>query len=253
MTLLDVYLSGGRGICPTCGGGSQRERSLKVWRTSSGVLKGKCYRNSCGRRFSGVAGTDEIQESRKDLPTMQFVAFMNDTQAQYHLDRCRGLDGEPKPIILGGREGLAFPLRTADKRLVGWSVKHYTNLPKSTSIYFDTAPGKREIGWFSGVLQASKKPLLIVEDCLSACIASKYLPTVALCGTVLTLDNLVDILHEKGVHHNGHLLFALDRDAYTKALMYATQFAGVAETGTISLRRDIKDMLDNEIEELLHI
>jgi hypothetical protein len=130
-------------------------------------------------------------------------------------------------------------------------VKHYKGLPKSTSVYFDTAPGKREIGWFSSVTQASKKPLLIVEDCLSACIASKYLPTVALCGTVLTLGNLVDILHEKGVHHKGHLLFALDRDAYTRALMYATQFAGVTKTGTINLRRDIKDMPDNEIEEIL--
>ncbi len=246
--LVEVLASGGRGVCPECGGGTTGERCLKVWQYD-GFMYAKCYRNTCGKRWKFL-GSVPVGTYEKQAPRMVYKAFVEDGGL---LSRVAGLVGEPKPVEIQGRDGLCYELRNPSGDLKGWNIRHTDGRsPKSTLVYTSSQPGVREIGWFTNVKQASQKPLVVVEDCASALLASRYLPSVALCGTYLTLDSLSDILDERGRSFNGHLIFALDRDAYTKALMYESQFRCLTQTSSINLTNDIKDMSDPEIKELLN-
>lgn len=247
--ILGVLTSGRRGVCPECGGGRSKEACLKVWQYE-GKIHAKCYRNSCGKRWVLSARGVDITQVDKSEQVWQYLVEPTLEKTREIWTRLSGLDGSPKPVRMDGKEGLCYPIRSCSGVLKGHSVRFYEGRLKSVVKYLDGVP-RKELAWFLNTTQAPTKPLLIVEDCYSAVLASRYLPTVCLLGTELTSDMFSDILLNQGRGFSNRVLFALDRDAYTKSLFLARLYSSFIQTDVIELDKDIKDLSDTQIEQLL--
>lgn len=88
--------------------------------------------------------------------------------------------------------------------------------------------------------------VLLVEDAVSACAASHVMDTIALLGTTLRDSYLTEVLKYDKIY------IALDEDASDKALKIQDTLNLVKDTKVVLLKKDIKYLGLNEIEELLN-
>ena len=91
------------------------------------------------------------------------------------------------------------------------------------------------------------KSVILVEDCVSACNASRLIDSIALLGTTVKDSYLADILKYDTIY------VALDEDATTKALKIQRVLSLVKDCIVVPLKKDIKYMGLDELEELLNL
>ena len=104
------------------------------------------------------------------------------------------------------------------------------------------------LSWYpSQVIEKASDVTLIVEDQLSALKGSRVADTVALMGTALSLEKLMEIVK----HNNNKVLLLLDADATAKAVKFLRRFSWVSSLTVKPLTKDLKYYTTEEMEELL--
>lgn len=98
---------------------------------------------------------------------------------------------------------------------------------------------KGAIAWYVNRITPG---VIIVEDQLSAVRASDFLTSVALLGTNLSDERVMEI-KKAGL---GPVYLALDNDAVASAVKYVVKYRGVLPMQLVRLDKDIKDMTHEE-------
>lgn len=242
-------------ICPSCEGGSTKEKSFGVSR-SGGVLLYNCHRSSCGFRGAigvppgsrestastkGVRRNPYIKVSQLDEDTLNFLA------EKFGLSRTSiefaglGWTGE-LPNNYGRR--VCYPIYGPDSRERGASYRSYEAgvTPKSIiHLHSDDAIGQ---SWYK--FKRRSKKVIIVEDQVSAIKMADYMHSVALLGTNLNESKLNEI---KAGEYD-HVYLCLDNDATSTAIMASIKYrASLPQLQVVGLTKDIKNMDDDELEE----
>lgn len=249
-------------LCPKCGGGRTKERTLSVAR-DAGELVWICHRASC--RFKG---RDSVR-GNADAPTN------NDTRPK---ERKLSEAASLKDIPAKAREVLRDKYSLTEEHLkdahLSWT-NHLLSLPK----YYPTEDGSGRLcipvyNW-KGVLDghvlrsltgATPKAItfvksnsmafyhkegstktIVVEDAFSAIRLSRYTTAIALLGTNLNPSRIHDIFSTKAQEY----YLWLDGDAFNLAVKYALKYKHLIKLHVRKLTKDIKDLDEIELVALL--
>lgn len=141
---------------------------------------------------------------------------------------------------IGWHEGRAtLPVLTLAGELDGCTMRSFDGAkPKSLS---HTEPDA--LAWYRN---RGSDELVVVEDQLSAIVASKYVNAVALLGTNFNQARATEIRKAKF----GKVMLALDADAFDKAVSYVRKYRTYLPMNLLRIDKDIKDMNDEEVREL---
>lgn len=238
-------------VCPKCKGGRHHEGSLSAG-VAGRFLWWRCHRASCefvGKHALNGFG-DETHDDKRGKYMREFIRTslpvkLKQTLAeQYHVDE-ETLDQAGwsyTPSYDGHGPRVIMPIWSPDGRRRGESFRSYSgHLPKAI---INGELAENMISWYRG--KKYGKILVITEDIPSAVrVASGGLDGLALCGTVLNLDRLIEIKAEgyKAVW------LCLDDDATAQAVKYAAMFkARLPQLRIKALDKDIKDMKPDMFE-----
>lgn len=228
-------------ICPTCNGGRSRESSLSIRPIEGGLglLKLSCWRATCSW-FCTVVDKGTVIERRTLKPgtvydggmyplCMLEVELGNDYGLHMDLADAHGWRTDAT------RKTLIMPI--VDR--YGGTIGHFTrtfDTPKRCFTYKATARP-----WLDYWFVDKDAPMVIVEDCLSACrLASVGINAVSLLGTTMAPAQAKDI-DESAEERT--LYLALDRDAFEKSLQLQKRYAHVLGLGGVTcLTEDIKNI-----------
>jgi len=249
--------------CPWCGGGSGKERSFAVTRTSEAEARYICHRASCGRfgritvwgfRLDGSVPSPSPQKGKSFTPRL----YTRDTCELGEEWFAELLDhyGLTKDEIVGagwrqelGSGLLVCPVRSALGFLRGYEVRRskvqvpYVKAPK-TDPYRHV--GDPWLGWYRTI---SIGTTALVEDAISALKVSRHFQTVCLHGSHISEGMLLEIL---GVVGSKPVVVALDADATSKAIEFIAKNRFLAPNfRCVPLSKDLKYSTNEEIVRIL--
>jgi len=231
----------GRFVCPACGGGSTKERSLSIRKEITGS-RAMCYRDSCkARYFIRASGTvrDAVVKPKprrklerwdgKALPAPPDWWELEALPPNLHFNMT-----EDSRIIIpifdrqGGRRGDCVR-----------QLKPYNKaLPKALSLYEEGYDG---MSWYRPTTKCLE--MCVVEDAISAIrLACNGVVGVALLGTGLNAVRLRE-LRAEGLPIN----LALDADATLSAVRMARKFSSISKLHVHRIFKDIKDMNHDDL------
>jgi hypothetical protein len=239
----------GRYVCPKCSGGSDREASLSISLDAAGGVFWRCFRAMCGTAGGprGAASPFALKPKREPRHFTRPIKQLTDAQTallfakfdSYALTtQVDGYSYWDDRFILGvyGPEGY-------NKR----GVVAYSFNKKPKSLTYNERPDEPFIHYAG----SPNKPHVIVEDWFSAekVAATGKARGVALMGTHLDQDMVTELTRAA----IGPTYIALDRDAYTKTLLYLSRYREQFPEGLFawSLAKDLKYETTERIEEAL--
>lgn len=274
----------GRMVCPSCGGGSSKERcmAITVDKENNSALWATCFRNNCdvtsvrvldnGFSYS-TDGPKATADWRYPHPTRKMDDLRYPSRAleyEYMLD-WRFLDSLSVTVRTGMGSELVFPVCNHSGQVIGHTVKRLsmTTSPalSKASNYFDKLSPDWEGGAFVGVGLPQRGPAsmsgaapsatppykgcVLVEDMLSAYRITQECEdvlAVALLGTQIT-GRLLSVLTRMAIP----VTLALDADATSKAVKQVIAFNSQVTIRAARLFHDPKDMTQGELERLVQI
>jgi len=238
-------------LCPACGGGASKEVSMLVSMDASGSGgRWRCFRNKCG-----VAGfTGDVRHSpalrareptRKARPYQGSLRDLTESEQGFlrerigwrasHLRRAR-------PLYAPDDGRFALPILAASGRRRGYVLRSWTATPKTLTRmdviepHLSFYPGPQGAEW-----------ILVVEDIPSAVRAAEYCHAVALLGTGCSSEYAAEI-----ANFCPQVIWCLDADATAQAVRLKRQHGLMFdESRQLVLRRDIKDMGEGDVAQLL--
>ena len=238
----------GKMRCPRCDGGRSNELSLSVFGVGVGIVRLKCWRASCGWYATTMTDPDAKMSHKIIRPAMVYrepvepVAgrIMARLEWQYSLKQTvwkRHSWGTTGDILV-------MPVLCPYGGVRGHITRTF-DTPKRCMTYKATA--QPWLDWWPG--DAEHKPLVIVEDTLSACrLTGLGYPSVALLGTGISVEQAQEI---GAVSQGVDCFLALDSDAFGKAVMLASRHAHILSMRPICLPEDVKSFKDdNDIHKL---
>ena len=140
---------------------------------------------------------------------------------------------------------VAFPIFGPMGTRRGWMLRSYDpGAWNKARTHMDC--GEPHMSWYAS---RPTGVLLVVEDIPSAVRAAQYVDALALCGTGCGPDYVQEI-----AAHKRRVVWALDADATHNAVKLARANQLLFEdSGVLVLTRDIKDMEENELKDLLGV
>lgn len=242
-------LPDGRHLCPKCYGGTELEHSLSVRHDEGGMVYWRCFRSSCSFA-GGPRGVASLFSTKKREPrhftrpikplTAEQVGLLQDKfgAAQIPLE-VDGYSYWDDRFILGvwgvgyrKRGVIAYSFNQKPKVLT------YNELPEEPFIHY-------------ALPEPPARSLVIVEDWFSAeKVATAGGLGVAIMGTHIDQAMITEIVE---VANGRPTWVALDRDAYTKTLLYLSRFREQFPGGLFawSLAKDLKYETQERIREAL--
>ena len=240
--------------CPWCG----HSKSFSVTKTFRGDILFLCHRASCSE--SGYIRDKDGSVRNSGTPTAgrEFSPRMFDTPTirvggeqlanimdSYGLTEdeiswagwlfCPSSNRLAMPVYspLGVRRGIvakglspnqvpkSLTFKEVDEPWMGWYLRDLVSIPNSKDKF---------------------STVVVVEDLISALKASRFYPTVALMGTHISHNILMELtaLGER-------IVLSLDSDATQKAYDYTEQLACYGNFCAVPLSKDVKDMTQEEL------
>lgn len=236
-----------RSDCPCCSG----KNTFTMTRLGAIVLY-NCYRASCGysgKKKQQFTKTGIIQEFTSTSSKIDKVFILppyliypaNNIQCGKWINKYELWDCMAKSRALIKYDTrlnrLVFCIRNRKNEILGAIGRALSLVNSPKWLRYDT---RNDLYFFvrnAVSPQIRSKNLLVVEDCISACVASGVLDSVAMLGTnpsVLLRD--ADFLRRYE-----RIFLAFDPDAMSKAFDTEKQFALLRPTKIIQLRKDVKD------------
>lgn len=252
-------------LCPRCGGGRNRERSLSVTRLDALRLAYCCHRATCsahgfigGTPGSSTGESKPIGENRsgrsQELYTLETVGLGKDWKDK--LSRNCGFT-EDDIDWLGwteeaGSGRLVVYIRDPDgkRRGIHTRAARVGEKPK-TRDYRES--DSEWMGWYRNATgdgsPHNKSPIVLVEDVLSAAkVATAGYVSASLMGSNLTLGQLREV---QTVSRDRPIILALDRDATDKALEIVSKYAFLGNLIPLLLSKDLKYHTKEEIQKMV--
>lgn len=255
--------------CPYC---RSKEQSFSITRIDEGAVY-LCFRASCSKRgFVRLApgnqglvpGADSVRRPSVFGGT---VAPLSTAQRQYLLKKFPWLnlvDLDKEQIALGvEHQELVIPLiHPCTHGRVGTMTRYYEDMPRTTETWIKPST-KTRIFWegpavdnlaaracmplTSKKLHPTTHIVAVVEDFWSAMRLGRYIPTIPLLGTNITLATITCVAGDD-------LLICLDGDATNKAIDLANKYSALFNSvRVVSLKGlpDIKDMQEKDLDPLV--
>ena len=238
-----------RTTCPACDGGRSQERSLSITLGDDGTLRWQCFRAKCDLG-AGTNAKTHIAPKMQPLvkPKKKFEGTVRDLDSYYRewILKNWGI-AEPEhwwyTPDYGGR--IAMSVRSPKYLHRGWVLRDITGRARTKALsYIDE--GEEGLSWYKVQRNA---PTVIVEDIPSAIRASGCgVNAVALLGTSIGTDRAIEIQESA----KAGVIIALDNDAISLGFKYAQRYGLLwGSTSVLPLSKDMKNMNDDELKELL--
>lgn len=237
-------------VCPACGGGSGREKSMAVSDTGYKGVAFYCFRDRCRARGYLHGPVTYGTREKKSNPKLESLTIENlpDEYYQYLPVKDTSIPPrwEPKqqmvlyPVLsyLGSELGYV-------KRLYRPLNKWWTG-PKALNVINDSRSSTPFLHFPLLTKQNFCGSLVIVEDWPSSEAVAKYAPSCALLGTNLS-DSDVGYLLSIGVTR---LRICLDNDALASAARMKRAMGLIFDqVDVVFVDKDPKDMSDTELRE----
>ena len=232
-----------REICPRCGGGSKREKSLSITMNEDGNLLWHCHRASCGDSGK-VFVWGAMEEGRKvakkaprtfkgrteHLSKAVFDWFSEKYQITEETVQEMGIKFCPD------MNRIVIPITGPPNKykIRGYLAREWADQLDIKVLTFQELVEEPFAHW--GYQYTAKYPIVLVEDVLSAM-------KVEQCGiNVLSLNgtNLSQKLVREIIDVNRQVILALDKDAYSKSLGYAGTYSHLLSLKVWKLEKDLK-------------
>jgi hypothetical protein len=241
-------------VCPYCLGGDHNDKSFSITRIDTGYLF-HCYRAKCGA--SGIYSAQASSDARTYHKTFTPKTYDGETVALSEVQRSwfatrYGLTDHE--IVGSGvtfnpaKDSYVFPIRDMRGYDVGKIDRTYAELgnyrkPKAITYWFNDVPKL----YFPRMELFRTREVYIVEDNISAIRGARYGDTVACLSSHLTEKDAVWLSR-----YYDRAVFALDRDAVSKAIALSKMYGLVFRDGTrtLLLEEDIKDSSDDDVRRL---
>lgn len=244
-------LPDGRHKCPKCLGGTEEEHSLGVRRDEADRVHWRCFRSSCGYA-GGPHGVASVFAGRRREPryfTRPIVA-LTDNQAFLVEDKF-GIQGRQiegySPVDDRFVLGVYGPSGYNRRGVLSYSLSG----AKPKSLTYNEKPDEPFLH-YAGDSANQPKGLVIVEDWFSAekVATTRLSRGVCLNGTYLNQEMVSELVEAA---EGNPTWVALDRDAYTKTLLYLSRFREQFPGGLFawSLAKDLKYETTERIREAL--
>lgn len=227
-------MSTNRKNCPSCG----RANSVKI-RNDNGIQSEHCFGVDCnyfvkerseldmangGKTFKRALSKELLLEARTHPDSLEFMQkyFCSNANANiYFYPKDNRVVFNYKDLYVG---------RALDKSVQPkWYV--YSDIEHPFVVQKYKAKKSREV--------------ILVEDCVSACNASRIMDSIALLGTSLNEKYLTEVFKYDMIY------IALDEDATSKAIKMYEILSLVKGCRVIPLKKDIKYMSMGELERLI--
>lgn len=257
---LEIGVTARDQLCPFCNGGQSNERAFALTRTTEFEAKYCCHRASCGKvgriavwgfRLDGSIPGPSTQKRKPFTPRLHTAetrelgeGWIAELLDQYEIT-------ESEATWAGWREELGSnylvcPVRSPLGVVRGHEIRRskvqipYVAGPKTKSYRILDVPW---LGWYRRV---DSRPVVLVEDHISALKVSRHFPAICLHGCHVTLEMLMEVLEVVGI--SGDIALALDKDATAKALKFVTEWRFLAPNfRCVPLEKDLKYVSDKEI------
>ena len=248
-------------LCPFCNGGKHGEKALSITRRDDGVILFLCHRASCSKggrvTITGRVPVDVRSQEGNPPKKPEFTPriYQGESRA-LQLPELRELEQryglflpDWKRVgafvdVASGRLGVPVPSPYHSNRR-GVELRSIWPLTEGPKTLHYREINEQWIGWFTS--DTSKYPVVLVEDCISAIKISRHFIAVALMGTNISLDDIMEVSK-----FNDNIVLALDRDATEKAFAYQRKFKYIApHMRVVALQRDLKYETDARIMELI--
>jgi len=261
-----------RVVCPICGGGSDKEECLSLWSTNTNAVYATCHRAQCG------VGTVRIEQGQHtpDRADTQADAREWDYRYKSHAEQWSRTDkGELSWATVSGmypalkncgvaekiRHRWAFRVHPSDstrflmpmrdsngkeRGVISRQLPLYkgNGAPKSLTFKDKDYDG---MSWYTPNTAILSEAIWAVEDPASAIVLAMYgVDAVSLNGTNLNYDRVSALRDRKWT-----IKLALDADATRQAIRHAMKYKGSTKLEVVRLVKDVKDMKQAEVEELL--
>ncbi len=249
-------------LCPFCGGGQNQEKAFALTREGY-VFKYCCHRASCGEKGRVNKNGSFIDETRQADSSQSLVAkprILRDplmaiplVRIQYLINKYgftsqdlykAGISWEPQT------KRYVVPVRSPYGVHRGYMLRSPFTIPKWDAYQEDIADPW--CAWYAPTMQdfvnEAKRPVVIVEDQLSAIKVARQFVCCSLLGTDLNYQKSAELL-EIG----GPWIMALDADAYNKSIhqMHQWRFYFGDDIQVVKLVRDLKFEPDEAIRHIV--
>lgn len=233
-----------RVVCPMCGGGSTKEKSLSITLENDGTLKWNCFRAKCesSRGTTFTYGNQLEKAVKKKTHVFKGTTEALTDKAKVYIALKWGIKEPPEHWYwtddYGGR--IAMSIRSPMYVHRGWVLRAVNPNSKKKALTF-VDEGEQGISWYKTQPQ---RGTVIVEDIPSAVRASKYINAVALLGTGVGEDRALEI----ATHAPRPIIMALDQDATELSFKWAQKYKLLWEDVKVyPLKNDIKNMEEDRI------
>lgn len=248
-----------RVVCPFCGGGSSKERSMSIkLDPETGLVLYHCFRGNC-EEGSGVLGGAKLVRTRQDVPKfqpydMQYLVSLFDAPLEV-FDKLEEWGLKPEDHLLRHWRYDTYTERMAqyvagpngDHR--GYVLRAHQPWVKTKAL---TARLRNDCpfqGWVN--IRSIYRPIVCVEDLPSAVrVGMAGYRAVALLGNTPSNDAL-DEIAEEAREFKVPVLFALDPDATAQAMRVSRKFGMRGDSSVLVLHKDFKNMKQEEVNECL--
>lgn len=231
-----------RVLCPACGGGSSKERSLTITLRESGLVW-NCFRTNCpmspGREGGVLPSNFKTPALKKNK---EFDGRLSPLK-ESHLKRVQDLWGITDPpywwwtVDYGGR--VAMSVRSPLYRHRGWVLRSVTGGTPKALTYIDN--NEEALSWYK---KEKGAPTVLVEDIPSAVRAAQHVNAVSLLGTNVGLGRAEEIAQ----YAPRPIVIALDQDATDQAFRIAHKWGLLWDNVIVlPLEHDLKDLNDQEL------
>lgn len=248
-------------VCPFCGGGNSKDRSLSVTRIEIGILY-NCFRASCKRAGMQIT-TDAPQVSftenklnvkspqRSRVYTGQLVDLPDEVRAYLntkyqltngHIQRGR-VQWAPDFDTPEWHGRVWFPTFTADGSTSGGIARSIDGAKPKTLTYL--RDGELMLSWLTN----AKGPNVCVlcEDAISGLRLSKMVTALPLLGTSLSIEKAKAIASRRF----DAVYLCLDPDAIAVSIDAIVQFQSILPLQVVMPPNDPKDLTEAELLEFL--
>jgi len=239
-------------VCPECGGGSSREKSLNLSKNEGTVLW-NCHRASCEER--GAAGDrgnfvrtkqPRQERQRRITPYEGELSYLSDEWKDYMRDAL-GWDAQHhevgRAMYAVADDRVAYPIYSPLGIRRGWVLRSY-DPSCQTKALTRMDMDEPHLSWYR---TQNNNSCVVVEDIPSAVRASRYTDAVALCGTGCGPDYAMEI-----AAYYKNVVWALDADATGEAIKLMRKYATLFESSSVMvLERDFKNEEETALWKLL--
>jgi hypothetical protein len=240
-----------REICPKCGGGASKERTLSITVDEDGWLLWHCFRASCGAQgrklLWGVVGQDGGTPKKLPKAFTGALVDIHNTPAGKWLEEKFGILTYKGRCVTEWRyapecDRIYIPYYGPDGQFRGSLLREWKTPLTPRNLVYKEILDEPFIGWFH---EPDNTPPVLVEDAISALkVYQAGLNAISLCGTHLSPTMVREILSKYP-----RAVIALDKDATAKAVGYAGTFRHLLGLKVWKLEKDLKYEEEERIRE----